>query len=276
MENEPEFDAQAFKQFEHDAWAEVSATYHDSFALLTRQLVGPLLDAVGAQQGVRLLEVACGTGQLAGAAAERGVRAVGLDFVAAMVAEARKLYPAVEFREGDAEALPFHDNSFDAVACNVGMLHFPHPEQAVAEAFRVLAPGGHFAFTAWCGPDRSPLFALLLGTIQEHGDMTVPIPLGPPIFTYGEQQACEQVFAAAGFAEPNINEIPVVARYEDASGVMDMVYKGTARTQVLMKYQTETDTRKIEDAVAKKARAYKSGDQIEISVPAILASARKP
>ena len=276
MAEESDFDPKAFKQFEHDAWAEVSSTYHDSFARMTRPLVEPLLNAVGAGQGVRVLEVACGTGQLAAAALERGARAVGLDFVAAMVAEAQKLYPAAEFREGDAEALPFDDSSFDAVACNVGILHFPHPEQALAEAFRVLVPGGRFAFTAWCGPERSPLFALVLGSIQEHGDMTVPIPPGPPMFTYGEHEACKSVLAGAGFVEAEVSEVPVVGRFSDPAGLMEMVRKGTARAKALLTLQSEEDARKIENAVAEKARAYEKDGEIQIPSPAALAVARKP
>src|SRR5205809_6238429 len=57
------------------------------------------------------------------------------------------LSPEIEFREGDAEALPFPEASFDAVVMNFGMLHLAHPERAVAEAFRVLSAGGRFAFT---------------------------------------------------------------------------------------------------------------------------------
>ncbi len=141
------YDPKAFKAFEHNGWDQVSATYHDTFARLTRLTVDALLDAVGAGAGVRLLDVACGTGNVAAAATARGAKATGLDFVASMVSEARKLHPETEFRVGDAEALPFADHEFDAVVCNFGLRHFPHPERALAEAFRVLAPGGRYAFS---------------------------------------------------------------------------------------------------------------------------------
>ena len=276
MAEETEFDPKAFKDFEHDAWTEVASTYHESFALLTRQLVEPLLDAVGAKDETRLLETACGTGQLAAAAAERGAGAIGLDFVPEMVTEAAKLFPAVDFREGDAEALPFEDGSFEAVACNVGILHFPHPEQALAEAFRVLAPGGRFAFTAWCPPERSPLFALLLGTFQEHGDMNKGVPAGPPMFRFAEAAECLRVLAGAGFVDTAADDVPATARFPDASGVMEMVRRGTARTQVLLKHQSEAAVRKIEETVLEKAAAFASGGRIEIPAPAMLASGRKP
>ena len=65
MAENSEFDAGTFKQFEHDGWGEVSGTYADSFEKFTRQAAAPLLDAVGAKKGARLLEVACGTGTAA-------------------------------------------------------------------------------------------------------------------------------------------------------------------------------------------------------------------
>lgn len=69
---------------------------------------------MGAGPGVRLLDVACGTGYVAALATSRGAAAIGVDFVASMVGEAKKLHPSTEYREGDAEALPFPDESFDA------------------------------------------------------------------------------------------------------------------------------------------------------------------
>ena len=81
MADYSEFDANAFTRFEHDGWNEVSGTYHNSFGKITSQAAAPLLDAVEAKIGARLLEVACGSGAVAAAAAERGATAVGLDFV---------------------------------------------------------------------------------------------------------------------------------------------------------------------------------------------------
>src|SRR6185437_15992454 len=120
-------DPAAFRDFEHAGWTSNVSEYEAAFARITRQAVGPLLDAVHLRRGARLLDVATGPGYVAAAAAERGAKAVGIDF-----------------QEGDAEAIGFPDGGFDAVVINFGMLHLARPERAIAEAARVLKPGGSF------------------------------------------------------------------------------------------------------------------------------------
>jgi ubiquinone/menaquinone biosynthesis C-methylase UbiE len=97
----------AFRAFEHAGWENIPTRYHEAFGHLTTQAMDPLLEAVDVRSGVRMLDVATGPGYVAAAAAQRGASVVGVDFSAAMVAEARRRYPAVTFQEGDAEELPF-------------------------------------------------------------------------------------------------------------------------------------------------------------------------
>src|ERR1035437_6175539 len=140
----------AFWTFERDGWNGAAEAYRDYFGNLTAQTVVPLLD------------VATGPGFVAAAAQERGARVVGVDFSATAVEVARRHYPAIDFREGDAEALAFADESFDAVAMNYGVPHFGRPELAFAEARRVLVAGGRFAFSVWAKPDESIGFGIVL------------------------------------------------------------------------------------------------------------------
>lgn len=269
-------DRDAFTAFEHAGWAEVAPSYHASFERVTRQGTDPLLDAVAAQPGVRLLDVACGTGEVAAEATSRGAAAIGVDLVAEMIDEARKLHPGTEFRRGDAESLPFLDARFDAVVCNFGVLHFAHPERAIAEAFRVLTAGGRFAFTAWCPPERSPFFATLFGAIQTYGDMNVPLPPGPPIFRFGAPDECRRVLVGLGFHETTTTETPIIVSVNDERDVLALIYRGTVRVRKLLLAQRTEARALIDQALIKGARQFRRGEKVEIPTPALLVAARKP
>ena len=99
--------------------------------------------------------MASGPGYVAAAAASVGASAVGVDFSSEMVRLAASRYPGIVFQEGDAEALAFPDESFDAVTLNFGVLHLARPDAALAEARRVLVPGGRCALTVWAKPEAS-------------------------------------------------------------------------------------------------------------------------
>src|SRR6516162_6555136 len=96
----------------------------------------------------------------------------------------RRRNPSLTFEDGDAERLPFGDGTFDAVVMNFGMLHLARPERAIAEAHRVLVPGGRYAFTVWAGPDQAVGFGMVLRAIEGHGRTDIRLPEGPPFFQF--------------------------------------------------------------------------------------------
>ena len=219
--------APTFRDLERQGWIAKAPSYDAWIGTITRGAIGPLLDAARVARGTRLLDIACGPGYGAGLAAARGAEARGVDFAPSMVAEARRAYPGAAFDEGDAAALPYADAAFDAAICGFGLLHMADPDGAIAEAHRVLAPGGRYAFTVWAGPDRHDFFALVLGAIQAHGRMDVDLPPAPPIFRFSDQDACERALAAAGFAEIAVETLPLA--WQEPGSVLEMIDRGTVR-----------------------------------------------
>lgn len=103
-----------------------------------------------------VLDVACGTGDMAVSLVERGCTVTGVDISEEMLAIARQKAPMVTFMIADAEHLPFPDASFDAVTCAFGVRNFVHLEQGLNEMLRVLKPGGQLVILELATPD-SPL-----------------------------------------------------------------------------------------------------------------------
>ena len=103
-----------------------------------------------------VLDVACGTGDMAVSLVERGCTVTGVDISEEMLAIARQKAPMVTSMIADAEHLPFPDASFDAVTCAFGVRNFVHLEQGLNEMLRVLKPGGQLVILELATPD-SPL-----------------------------------------------------------------------------------------------------------------------
>ncbi len=266
----------AFKAFEHEGWEGVAGPYRDAFSSLTVQSVAPLLDAAAVREGARLLDVATGPGDVAAAAARRGARVTGVDFAAAMVTLAASLHPGIEFRTGDAEALPFESGAFDAVVANFGMLHFARPDRAIAEAHRVLRPGGRFAFTVWAPPERCEGFAIVLRAIEDHGRTDIPLPEGPPFFRFADPDESRRALAAAGFAEGTVRELPLRWRLPGPGALLEAFLTGGVRTRGLLRAQSPAALAAVRAAARAAAARHATAEGVELAMPAVLAAGVKP
>ncbi|HKE40638.1 MAG TPA: class I SAM-dependent methyltransferase [Casimicrobiaceae bacterium] len=276
MANDQNVDAEAFHEFEKSGWESNVSEYDAAFARLTTQVAAALLDAVRTRSGVRLLDVATGPGYVAAAAAARGASVTGIDFSAPMIAHARRINPAIEFREGDAEALSFPDNVFDAMVMNFGMLHLARPELAMAEAARVLKPGGRFAFTVWDKPEQAMGFGIMLNAIQLHGNPQVNIPGGPPFFRFSDSAECERTLREAGLAEIRVQQLPLRWRFNRPDELFDAIFKGGVRIRAILRAQSGDAFEAIRLAAREATSKFTRDGVIELPMAAILASAAKP
>lgn len=269
-------DADPFKAFEQAGWEGIPDAYHAGFGTLTTQCIGPLLDAVAAKRRTQLLDVASGPGYVAAEAVHRGCEALGVDFAPAMVREASRRFPGIEYREGDAEALSFPKESFDAVVINFGVLHLARPDAAIAEAFRVLRPGGRLAFTVWALPERAVAFGIVLGAIRAKGNPDAPLPPGPPFFRFGDRAESEAALTQAGFTELKVMEVSQRWRLPSGEALFDIMRDGTVRTGGLLRAQTPAALAAIREAVIEAVKPYENGKGIELPMPAVLSSGLKP
>lgn len=264
-------DPAAFRRFEHIGWQEIATRYHSGFAAVTTQSTIALLDAARVSKGIPALDVACGPGYVTAAAAARGATATGVDFSSEMVQEARTRHPGLDFREGDAEELAFGGSEFGAVVSNFGILHLGRPEKAIQEAYRVLRPGGRFAFTVWDTADKALAFGIMIGAIQKYGDMNVAIPPGPPFFRFSDPEESKRVLLAAGFRNPVVTQVPQVWRLESPDALFEVMYHGSVRNAALLRAQKPD----VLEAVRTEIRRGVEQHRLELPMPSVLAAADK-
>jgi SAM-dependent methyltransferase len=174
---------------------------------------GCVLNAIGMQKWTRLVDVACGTGVLARAAARRvGPKGlvVGVDPNRGMLEVARnrahvhdRTSTGVTWLEARAGVMPFLDETFDAVACQFGLMYFEDKVAAIREMLRILRPGGRLALTVWDALEVCPGFraeAQLLSRFvgpELAGESWTPFSLGDP-------NVLRRLFKAAGIKRPSI------------------------------------------------------------------------
>jgi ubiquinone/menaquinone biosynthesis C-methylase UbiE len=184
-------DLGALKARQQGAWS--SGDY--AVVGTTLQIVGEeLCEALDLRPGSKVLDVAAGNGNATLAAARRWCEVTSTDYVPALLERGRERAMAeklsVEFRDADAEALPFPDGSFDAVVSTFGVMFTPDQDKAASELLRVCRPGGKIGLANWT-PDG--FIGQLFKTLGRH----IPPPAGvksPAL--WGTRARLDEMFAA--------------------------------------------------------------------------------
>ena len=266
---ETTFTPEDVRAFEHATWSRCASGYEDGFALLTRTAVEAVLDAAGVGSGTRVLDVGTGTGVAAATARGRGAEVIGTDFSAAMLAEARRNVPDVEFRESPAEHLPFDDCSFDSVVANGVLHHLGDPPTALHEVHRVLRRGGRFAATVWDAPETLEGFGLFFAAVTEHaGDAELP---HGPLFGVTDEDALTGLLRDAGLVD--VDMTPLATTWSMPS--IDVLLRAFATWAQLDTFPAETRNA-IEGSVRERAVAFRTDGGFSVPNPMILLSGMRP
>lgn len=167
------------------------------FAPIIQNVSDEVVEAIGVGEGHDYLDIATGSGNAAEAAARRGARVTGLDLVPELIDAARARFQGAgldaEFVVGDAESLPFDDESFDRITSIFGVMFAPRHQVAADEMIRVARPGAEIAIAAWTPTGLNGQMFKLLG---EH---MPPPPEGfvPPVMC-GDEDYVKALFSASG------------------------------------------------------------------------------
>jgi 2-polyprenyl-3-methyl-5-hydroxy-6-metoxy-1,4-benzoquinol methylase len=192
--NDPE-SLQRLKQGMKAAW---SAGDFGQVAKYTADEGAIFIGRLPIRAGMDVLDVACGTGNLAIPAARTGARVSGVDIAENLITQARARAAAenlqADFRVGDAEQLPFADASFDVVVSMYGAMFAPRPEVVAAELARVCRPSGMIAMANWTPEGFVGKSFAVTGRLAPP-----PVELPKPVL-WGTEAAAKQRFAAVGCA----------------------------------------------------------------------------
>ncbi len=267
-----------FREFEHEGWQRVAQAYADQLSSLTAQFGDRLLDATGVGRGMRVLDVASGPGVVTRAAARRGARAMGLDFSRAMVEVARAANAGIEFREGDAQELPFPAATFDRVVMNFGVLHLSNPDRAFAEARRVLRPGGHYGFTVWATHGRNRGMGIVAEAAERYGQPASGIPAGPDRFRFAQESECRRALSSAGFDLATFSFTTHDVRWlvPTASYVLDVQRDAAVRTAAALRQQPPDRLARIRAAVEQEIEAFRTDGGFAVPMSAHVITAAAP
>jgi SAM-dependent methyltransferase len=196
--------------------------WHAQIAAFTGGVTEAILEAAQLRPGLRVLDLASGVGDpalsIAAKVAPSG-RVTATDLGPGMISLAEELarkqgIANIEFREANAESLPFADASYDVLTCRFGIMFFPDLAKALRECFRVLKPGGRVAFVAW-GIKEQPFFGTTAGILLKHvpNPPPPPDPDGPSMFMFGESGRLRRALEAAGFRNVREEDRTVPGRW---------------------------------------------------------------
>jgi SAM-dependent methyltransferase len=246
----------AAKRREGHSWEGVSvaaARYEqDLVPALFEPWAGVLVDLAGVRPGDRVLDLACGTGVVARAAARRVMpdgHVCGLDVNENMLAIARRAGADIEWLQTDASRTDLPDASFDAAICQQGLQFFPDRLAALRELHRVLAPGGRAVVATWCAADNGDAgYAPIAEALQRHRpDDPDPIGFIAAIFGLSDGTEVARLTEAAGFDDLSVERRTGTVRFPSAEAWVE-AFLGAAPVPSVSRLAPATRAAIIADA----------------------------
>ncbi len=261
--------SERLKQGQTRHWDSVASGWDVWFDWTVRSFV-PITDwlrgAAGWSAGARVLDVACGTGYpaLAAAASVRpGGTVVAVDISAAMLAAASQRaiaagFDNVEFSVMDAEQLRVAVHSFDGATNAYGLMFCPDPARAVGEMYRALKPGGRVALVTWDEPSKSPFFSAIGEVAARFLALPPADPLAPGPFRLASHQELESLLARGGFEEISVASVPATFECESVAQYVQIFADFAWKSRIVL--LSERDLARFTAAVTAAVEPYTHAD----------------
>jgi ubiquinone/menaquinone biosynthesis C-methylase UbiE len=250
-----------------------------------RWLAGPLfrpwaeltLDEMKLSPRDRVLDIACGTGVVARAARERLGDAgyvVGVDISPDMLAVARAVAPSVDWREGNAGALPFNEGEqFDVVICQQGLQFFPDKLAAAGQMRRALAKGGRLAVTTWLSDDEVPFFRELRQVAERHLGA-----IADQRYSFGDPALLAALLQEAGFHDVRLKRLSRTIRFDEGAPFVRLNTMALVGMSAVGKAMSDQERQGVVDAIVSESvsvlQPYTDGSRLAFELSSNLATAK--
>jgi SAM-dependent methyltransferase len=230
-----------------------------------------VLDAIDAGPGHDLLDVGCGTGIVARAAAARvgaDGSVAGVDLNDGMLAVARRAEPSIAWHHGPAEQLPFSDDSFDRTVSQFALMFFSDRAAAVAEMARVTRPGGTVGLVTWAALDQSPGYAAMVDLLRRlFGDQAAEALSSP--YNIGTEAELVSVVGDV-LPNPSVARLEGEARFDSIEAWVHTDVRGWTLADMI----DDDQYRLLLDAAEKELAGFvEPGGRVRFSAPALVATA---
>ena len=267
----------SFRLTASEKWKAKSAT-------MGRDVTEALVEYAQPRPDMRILDLACGTGEPAITLASRigptgHVTALDLsaDLLAIAAQRARQRgFANVTTKQADAQQLPFEDDQFDLATSRFGVMFFPDIDRALRELVRVLKPGGRACFAAWGSSDQ-PYFSSSIGIVHRHVGGPLFAPGGPDPFRFAPAGTLSSALHAAGFS--NIHEETRTVPWT-WPGPPEEVWEQQQAVATpflpLLKRVSASQWPAINEEIHTAIRRYEVEGAIQFTATIVLASGQKP
>lgn len=253
-----------------------AAEVYDEFFVpaLFQRWAGPVADAARVTRGQQVLDVACGTGALTRELAARvapGGAVTGLDLNEGMLGVARRRTPSVAWEHGEAEALPFDEDRFDAVTCQFGLMFFRDRKQAIREMLRVLRPGGRLAVAVWDKLENVPGYAAASALLHRLFGADVAEGLRAP-YCLGDVRVLRELFDDSDVSGLTVETRDGVVEFPSIQDWMHTDIKGWTLADVL---DDDQYFRLLKEAGNSLAEFVRSDGRVDFASPIHIVSGGK-
>lgn len=252
--------------------------------LYERWLVGPLfvpfaealVDRLAPAPGDRVVDLACGTGIVARLAHQRLAgqgQVIAVDVSPHMLAVGRAIEPGIDWREGNASALPVDSASVEILFCHQGFQFFPDKLDAAREMRRVLVPDGRLGLATWRPLEESPVFREVDALAERH--------LGPLVdsrFGFAVAADIRNVLEEGGFRDVRVETVTRRIRFNDVAVFLQLNANACVGMSAAGKAMSDEERQRLAALITNEstdvARAYGDGDGIAFDLGTNLATAR--